>query len=163
MLPARMYNGEMPRNPRLLLAAAVVIACTPAVATPAAATPAAAVSDSTYVGGVPLVVGPAESVTAACGLARDYKIGGRVDPLVANGDGSWTVSGCFYSHGNELRNTEIVLTFPRDGADAQDLYVLPIRELVAPDHREVTFTKTIRRTSGSGLRAYLAMSVRPGP
>lgn len=78
------------------------------------------------------------------------------------GNGTWAISGCFYSHGNELWSPQVVLTFPRgDGqVEAREIVAIAARPYVAKDHREVPFGTTVRRASLSGMRAYLVTYVR---
>jgi hypothetical protein len=150
---------------RLLVAccaAAFVIACDATTTTPAATAETLSVpAGFSFVDGVSLVVGAADDPTAPCGLARDVKIGGRVDPGTDQGNGMWAISGCFYSHGNELWNPQVVLTFPREGqGDAREIVAIAARSHVAKDHREVLFGTTVRRASVNGMKAYLVTFVR---
>ena len=147
-----------------VLALVVLGGCTNTAPTVApTATPVGTVPPSAdFVSGGELVVGPPEAEGRSCGLVRDYKIGGRVNPPAQQADGTWRVSGCFYSHGNELWQTQVVLLF-NDGteADAQRLVVVPVRHFVPKDHQEVPFGTTLRPTAGlSRLRAFLVAYVR---
>ena len=113
----------------------------------------------TFVDGVPLVVGPVEDATRRCGLSRESKIGGRVDPPVKSGDGTWVVTGCFYVQGGELWQPEIILTFPEAGSERQVVVIRPV-DSVARDHREVPFATSIRRSSVDGMHAFISSYVR---
>ncbi|TMB61236.1 MAG: hypothetical protein E6I57_04360 [Chloroflexi bacterium] len=111
-------------------------------------------------GDVELLVGPAEPGGASCGIVREYKIGGRVDPPEQQANGSWRVSGCFYSHGSELWRTEVVLLY-ETGTGEQRVTVVPVREFVGRDQKEVPFGATIGPGVGGvrKLRAFLVAYV----
>jgi hypothetical protein len=143
-------------------AALLVIGCDVATKTPAATPEALSVpAGFTFVDGVSLLVSAADDPKAPCGLARDLKIGGRVDPGMDQGNGTWAISGCFYSHGNELWNPQVILIFPRDdGRPEREIVAIAASLHVAKDHREVTFGTTLRRASAIGMRAYLVTYLR---
>ncbi|HET8569519.1 MAG TPA: hypothetical protein VFM93_11100 [Candidatus Limnocylindria bacterium] len=139
---------------------AILCACTASAPVTSVAPVGAVPASATFVSGAELVVGGAEVEGRACGLAREHKIGGRVDPPTQGSDGTWRVSGCFYSHRNELWQTQVVLLFDAaPGAGGQRLTVIPVREFVAKDHHEVPFGATLRDASVSRLRAFLVAYV----
>ena len=143
-------------------AALLVIACEVPTGPAASGETISVPAGFDFVDGVPLVVGPADDPSAPCGLARVYKIGGRVDAGTDQGNGTWAISGCFYSHGNEMWNPQVVLTFPRGDreGEAREMVAIAARPYVAKDHREVKFGTTVRRASVYGMNAYLVTYLR---
>ena len=95
-----------------------------------------------------------------CGLARDYKIGARLDPprRVSENSSDWRFSGCFYSHGLEIRDAVIVV-IPEG---RPDLFVMPLADHVAPTERETRFSflRSLVDADASRARAYLAFHWR---
>jgi hypothetical protein len=140
----------------------LVAACSSPVSIPSEPAAPSIPPGFTFVSGAALIVSPADDPSRPCGLAREYKIGGRVGPAAQQSDGTWRLSGCFYSHGNEMWNAEVVLVFPpdTDPDPGPDVVVVPARNYVGEDHREVSFGVTVRRKSVEGMRAYLATYVR---
>jgi hypothetical protein len=140
-----------------------VIGCDAATKTPAGTPETLSVpAGFTFVDGVSLLVGAADDPKAPCGLARDFKIGGRVDPGTDQGNGTWAISGCFYAHGSELWNPQVMVVFPRSdgGQFEREIVAIAAPVHVARDHREVQFGTTVRRASLSGMRAYLVTYFR---
>jgi len=108
----------------------------------------------------PFLVAAAEDASMPCGLARDYKIGARLDPprRVSENSSDWRFSGCFYSHGLEIRDAVIVV-LPEG---RPDLFVMPLADHVAPTERETRFSflRSLVDGDASRARAYLAFHWR---
>ena len=117
------------------------------------------VDECGYVEGAQFVIGPVEDASRACGLTREYKVGGRMDPPIkTSGENpSWQINGCYYYHGVELRQVVLALAFDSEPR----VTVVPLADVVAPDTRESNFSVTVARSNGNPIRgAYLALQWR---
>jgi hypothetical protein len=104
-----------------------------------------------------VVIGPVEDASRPCGLTREYKFVGRMDPPTKASDTSWLVSGCYYYHNVELRQVVLALAFDSEPR----VVVVPLADVVAPDTRESNFSVMVSRASGDLIRgAYLALQWR---
>ncbi len=111
-----------------------------------------------YVRGAQFVVGPVEDASRACGLTREYKVVGRMDPPTkTSGENSWQINGCYYMHNTELRQVVLALAFDSEPRAV----VVPLADVVAPDTRESTFSVAVSRPNADPIRgAYLALQWR---
>lgn len=115
------------------------------------------VDECGYVRGAAFVIGPVEDVSRPCGLTKEYKVVGRMDPPTKASDTSWQISGCYYYHNTELRQVVLVLAFDSEPR----VTVVPLADVVAPDTRESNFSTTVTRPNGDPIRgAYLALQWR---
>lgn len=108
-----------------------------------------------YVRGAPFVIGPVEDASRACGLTREYKVVGRMDPptKTSGEHPSWQINGCYYFHNTELRHVALALAFDSEPR----VVVVPLADVVAPDTRESNFIAMVSRPNGEPIRgAYLA-------
>jgi zona occludens toxin (predicted ATPase) len=114
-----------------------------------------------YIRGAQFVIGPVEDASRACGLTREYKVVGRMDPPTkTNTSGenpSWQINGCYYFHNTELREVVLALAFDSEPR----VVVVPLADVVAPDIRESNFSVMVSRPNGDPIRgAYLALQWR---
>ena len=114
--------------------------------------------DCGYVRGAQLLIGPMEDPSRACGLTREYKVGGRMDPPTkTSSENSWQINGCYYFHDTELRQVVLALAFDSDPR----VVVVPLADVVAPDTRESNFSVVVSRPNADPIRgAYLALQWR---
>jgi zona occludens toxin (predicted ATPase) len=114
-----------------------------------------------YVEGAQFVIAPVEDASRACGLTREYKVVGRMDPptktKTSGENTSWQINGCYYFHNTELRQVVLALAFDSEPR----VVVVPLADLVAPDTRESKFSVVVARPNGDPIRgAYLASQWR---